>query len=39
MGALATCQTNVACLMELVDAMQLGTNIGSTEEKIQQITG
>jgi len=39
MGALATCQTNIACLLELVDAMQSGTIIDRVEEKIHQITG
>lgn len=39
MGALATCQTNVACLLELLDAMQSGTNVDGANEKIQQITG
>jgi len=39
MGALATCQTNVTCLLELVDAMQSGANVDGVDEKIQQITG
>ena len=39
MGALATCQTNVACLLELADAMHSGTNVDRAEEKIKQITG
>jgi len=39
MGAIATCQTNVACLLELVDAMQSGTNVDGAEEKVQQIMG
>jgi len=29
----------VACLLELVDAMQSGTNIDVADSKIQQITG
>jgi len=39
MGPLATCQTNVACLLELVDALQSGTNVDGAEDKIHQITG
>jgi len=39
MGAIATCQTNVACLLELVEAMQSGTNVDVAGSKIQQITG
>ena len=39
MGALATCQTNVTCLLELVDALQSGTNVNGADRKIQQITG
>jgi len=39
MGALATCQTNITCLLELADALQSGTNINRADEKIQQITG
>jgi len=39
MGAIATCQTNIACLLELIGAMQSGTNIDVADSKIQQITG
>jgi hypothetical protein len=38
MGPLATCQTNINCLLELVDALESGNRVSDVDGKIHQIT-